>query len=113
MRTMAPPQCGQSHAPGDLGSEASAVVAIAHDVELFIGSVKYLGPEDMEKLTVESTNTEAVTTSEIEGETQTAPASSPASPVTAPCDRQPVCGPAQQGGWPTSLLQSHSLPSHL
>ena len=26
MRTMAPPQCGQSHAPGDLGSEASAVI---------------------------------------------------------------------------------------
>jgi Fic family protein len=35
---------------------------------VLIGTVKHLGPEDREQLTVETISTEAVTTSEIEGE---------------------------------------------
>ena len=35
---------------------------------VFVGSVKHLGPDDHEQLTVEAMSTEAVTTSEIEGD---------------------------------------------
>jgi Fic family protein len=35
---------------------------------VFVGTVKHLGPEDRDQLTVEAMSTEALTTSEIEGE---------------------------------------------
>jgi Fic family protein len=35
---------------------------------IFVGTVKHLGPEDRERLTVEAMSTEALTTSEIEGD---------------------------------------------
>src|SRR5580704_6162798 len=35
---------------------------------VFIGTVRHLGPQDKEQLTVEAMSTEALTTSEIEGE---------------------------------------------
>lgn len=41
--------------------------ALPAESGVLVGTVKYLGPEDREQLTVESISTEAVTTSEIEG----------------------------------------------
>jgi Fic family protein len=38
------------------------------EIGMFIGTVKHLGPEDREQLTVEAMSAEALTTSEIEGE---------------------------------------------
>jgi Fic family protein len=47
---------------------AKAEERLLLEIGMFIGTVKHLGPEDREQLTVEAMSTEALTTSEIEGE---------------------------------------------
>ncbi|MEX2264664.1 MAG: Fic family protein [Bryobacteraceae bacterium] len=46
----------------------SAEARFLREAGVFVGSVKHLEPEDRDQLTVEAMSTEAVTTSEIEGE---------------------------------------------
>ena len=59
-------ETGNAQAPGDLRPLRSNRFLLAGGV--LGGMVKHLGDEDRDQLTVETMSTEAVTTSEIEGE---------------------------------------------
>lgn len=65
---------------------------------MFIGTVKHLEPEDSEQLTVEAMSTEALTTSEIEGEIldRASVQSSIRKQLGLAADKRRV-GPAEQG----------------
>ena len=47
---------------------AKAAEQFVWETGVFAGTVKHIGPEDREQLTVEAMSSEALTTSEIEGE---------------------------------------------
>src|ERR1017187_9874863 len=56
------------HFSWDKTGMAKAEEQFLLETGVFVGTVKHLGPEDREQLTVEAMSTEALTTSEIEGE---------------------------------------------
>jgi Fic family protein len=56
------------HFSWDAARLAKAEEQFVWETGVFAGTVKHIGPEDREQLTVEAMSTEALTTSEIEGE---------------------------------------------
>jgi Fic family protein len=56
------------HFTWDKSRLAKAEEQFLLEAGIFVGTVKHLGPEDREQLTVEAMSTEALTTSEIEGD---------------------------------------------
>src|SRR5271165_6661957 len=56
------------HFSWDAARLAKAEEQFLLETGVFVGTVRHIGPEDREQFTVEAMSTEALTTSEIEGE---------------------------------------------